>query len=216
MPIFQAQPSLLEAFRRGERWALERVYREHARMLDAYLRALARRARARDVANDDAIADSLQEIFIRAFSPATRRAYDSSRPYAPYLRRIAKNLFIDQLRAHGRALEHSLGGLLNDSEPVPVECDAIADPRVAKVLSTYLGALSPPLFGVYQQRFVLGHSQEQACSSLGITRRRLRTDEERLKRGLRHALVSHGILRGDLDVSVAVGRSIGSYALRWR
>lgn len=216
MPIFEGQPSLLEAFRRGERWALERVYRDHVRMLDAYLRALARGARARDAVNDGVIADSLQEIFIRAFSPATRDAYDSSRPYAPYLRRIARNLFIDRLRAHGRAHEHSLCALLDAGEPMPVECGAIADPLLAKVLSTYLGALSPPLFDVYQQRFVLGNSQEKACSSLGITRRRLRTDEERLKRGLRRALATHGILRGDIEMSVAAPRSIGSHQLRWR
>jgi RNA polymerase sigma factor (sigma-70 family) len=212
--IFQGQPRLLEAFRRGERCALERVYREHVRMLDGYLRALARAARARGVVHDCGIADSLQESFIRAFSPAARTAYDESRPYAPYLRRIAKNLFIDQLRAHGRGLEHLLGTLPDDAEAEPVECSAVADPLVAKLLSTYLGMLPPSLFDVYQQRFVLGHSQEEACSALGITRRRFRTDEERLKSGLRRALAEQGILRRDLGVRVAVRSAIGSPALR--
>lgn len=214
MSIFQGQPFLLEAFRRGERWALERVYRAHVRMLDGYVRALARAAQAREAAHEGAVADSLQEIFVRAFAPGARSAYDSTRPYAPYLRKIAKNLFIDQLRAQGRSLEESVGTLPDECEAVQRESEPIADPLVTTVLSAYLAALSPALRGVYQQRFVLGNSQEIACVALGITRRRLRTDEERLKSGLRRALLNQGILRGDLCVGVRIARSIGSHALR--
>jgi RNA polymerase sigma factor (sigma-70 family) len=212
MPIFQGQPHLLEAFRQGERWALERVYREHVRMLDGYLRTLARAGQARALAQESAIADALQEVFIRAFSPAVRSAYDGTRLYAPYLRKIAKNLFIDQLRAQGRALEQ-LVETLPDASEAALDAEPAADPRVATVLSAYLAALPPPLLGVYEQRFVLGHSQETACSALGITRRRLRTDEERLKTGLRRALMNHGILRSDLSESAGLARSFGSHAL---
>lgn len=214
MPIFQGQPHLLEAFRQGERWALERVYRDHVRMLDGYLRTLARAGQARELAQASAIADSLQEVFIRAFSPGARNAYDAARPYAPYLRRIAKNLFIDQLRAQGRAIEQLVEALPDASEAAPLDAETSADPRVAEVLSSYLSALPPPLLGVYEQRFVLGHSQETACSVLGITRRRLRTDEERLKTGLRRALMSRGILRSDLSAGVSLARSMGSHAVR--
>jgi RNA polymerase sigma factor (sigma-70 family) len=214
MPIFQGQPHLLEAFRQGERWALEHVYRAHVRMLDGYLNTLARAGRCRELGQASAIADSLQEVFIRAFSPGARAAYDSTRPYAPYLRRIAKNLFIDQLRAQGRTLEQSVDTLPDTSETVAVEGEPSADPLVANVLSAYLAALPPSLLGVYEQRFVLGNSQEIACSALGVTRRRLRTEEERLKSGLRRALVSHGILRGDLSVGAGLARTFGSHALR--
>lgn len=214
MPIFQEQPHLLEAFRKGERWALERVYREHVRMLDGYLRTLARAGQARDLMQESAIADFLQEVFVRAFSPTVRVSYDGTRPYAPYLRKIAKNLFIDQLRAQGRALEQLVETLPDASEAVRVDGEPSADPRVATVLSTYLAGLPPPLLGVYEQRFVLGHSQETACSALGITRRRLRTDEERLKTGLRRALMNHGILRGDVSESPGMVKSFGSHAVR--
>jgi RNA polymerase sigma-70 factor, ECF subfamily len=212
MPIFQGQPCLLEAFLRGERWALESVYRAHVRMLDGYLRVLARAGHARELAQPSAIADSLQETFIRAFAPATRNAYDVTRPYAPYLRRIAKNLFIDQLRAQGRKLEDLVDSLPDASDVTPAESDATADPLVASVLSDYLATLPANLLGVYEQRFVLGNSQEIACSALGITRRRLRTDEEKLKSGLRRALVNHGILRGDLSERTGFARSFGSHA----
>jgi RNA polymerase sigma factor (sigma-70 family) len=214
MPIFEGEPQLLEAFRLGERWALEHVYRAHVRMLDGYLQTLARAGRARELSQPSAIADSLQEVFIRAFSPAARSAYDASRPYGPYLRKIAKNLFIDQLRAQGRTLEEPVDTLPDTSETLAVEGEPSADPRVATVLSDYLAALPPSLLGVYEQRFVLGHSQETACSALGVTRRRLRTDEDRLKTGLRRALVSHGILRGDVSTGGVLARTFGSHALR--
>jgi RNA polymerase sigma factor (sigma-70 family) len=205
MPIFLGQPQLLKAFRQGEQWAFERVYRAYVRMLDRYLQALVRASHAPALGQPTLIADSLQEVFVRALSPAARSAYDGARPYGPYLRRIAKNLFIDQLRSHGRTLEEPFDVLPDTWEGGPVEGDALADPRVNAVLSAYLTALPPPLLGVYEQRFVLGNSQEHACTALGITRRRLRTDEERLMSGLRRALLDEGIMRSDL-VGVGLAR----------
>src|SRR5690606_32798406 len=90
------------------------------------------------------------------------------------------------------------------------------DPRVNLVLATYLASLPPELKGVYEQRFVLGKSQEHACAVLGITRRRLRTDEARLKTGLRRALVREGVLRSDLIASASLAKVKGSDALRRR
>lgn len=109
-------------------------------------------------------------------------------------------------------MEQSVDTLPDASEDAPGEGEPLVDPRVTSVLSAYLATLPPPLLGVYEQRFVLGNSQENACSALGVTRRRLRTDEERLKSGLRRALMSHGILRGDLSGGVTVARSSGSHA----
>lgn len=199
------------AFRRGDRWALEHVYRAHVRMLDGYLRSLARAGHSRELGLSNAVADALQEVFIRAFSPAARSTYDATRPYAPYLRKIAKNLFIDQLRAQSRGTELSVDTLPDASEGAPGDAEPLMDPRVTSVLSAYLAGLPPPLLGVYEQRFVLGNSQESACSALGVTRRRLRTDEERLKSGLRRALMSNGILRGDLSGGVTAQRTLGSH-----
>jgi RNA polymerase sigma factor (sigma-70 family) len=201
MPIFQGDPAFLDAFRRGERWALERVYRAHVRAIDRYLTALAHAAHAPELIQPGSIADLLQEVFVRALSPGARAAYDSDRPYAPYLRRIAKNLLIDQLRARGRSVEESLE-VLPDSDSIPSDYREPADPRVNAVLASYLAGLTPDLRGIYDQRFVLGNSQETACAALGITRRRLRTDEARLLSGLRRALLHNGIMRGDLTAPV--------------
>jgi len=214
MPIFVGQPQLLEAFREGEQWAFERVYRAYVRMVDRYLQALVRAGQAPELGQPSVIADSLQEVFVRALSPGARSAYDGTRPYGPYLRRIAKNLFIDQLRAHGRALEEPFDVLPDTCESTPPESGQLADPRVSAVLSAYLSSLPPPLHSVYEQRFVLGNSQEHSCAALGITRRRLRTDEERLMSGLRRALLDKGIMRGDLVVGVSFTRAMATDVLR--
>lgn len=209
MPLFREQPQLLGPFRDGERWALERVYRAYVRPVEVYVRALARAAHCPEFAQSSAVADSLQEVFIRAFSPAARAAYDSERPFGPYVRKIAKNLFVDQLRGQGRRAEQLVEFLPDTTEFATADLDGAVDPRVSVVLSDYLASLPLPLKGVYEQRFVLGNSQEQACNVLGVTRRRLRTEEARLKSGLRRALVSQGILPADLLIGVGLARRVG-------
>jgi RNA polymerase sigma factor (sigma-70 family) len=177
------------------------------------LRALARASHAPELRQTEALVDLLQEAFIRAFSPGARLAYDGTRPYEPYLRKIAKNLFIDQLRARGRTVEESLDAVL-DGESLASECEELADPRVNAVLNAYLAGLPPPLRGVYEQRFVLGNSQEGSCAALGITRRRLRTDEARLMSGLRRALLDNGILRGDVIPDVGLAGTVRTNVAR--
>jgi RNA polymerase sigma factor (sigma-70 family) len=211
MPIFQGEPALLDAFRRGERWALERVYRSHVRTVDRYLGALAHAAHTPELIQPDSIADLLQEVFVRAFSRGARAAYDSERPYGPYLRRIAKNLLIDQLRARGRSVEESFE-LLPDSDSIPSDYGEHADPHVNAVLASYLAGLPSELREVYEQRFILGNSQETACAALGVTRRRLRTNEARLLSGLRRALFHNGIMRGDVTAPVRFALTLNTDA----
>ena len=62
------------------------------------------------------------------------------------------------------------------------------------VLESYLRQLSEPEKRVYEMRFELGRSQEAASEALGMTRRALRTSEDRLRKGLRKALFMAGVL----------------------
>jgi RNA polymerase sigma-70 factor (ECF subfamily) len=207
MPIFREQPELLAPFHRGERRALERVYRFYVRGLDAYLRALARAAACPELVQPSAVADLLQDTFVRAFAPAARESIDVERPFGPYVRAIARNLFIDQLRARGREAQ-DLAQSLPELLTTPPESHGTADPRVSAVLQAYIGSLPDPLKGVYEQRFVFAHSQEDACAALGVSRRQLRTAEEHLKAGLRRALVHAGIMRTDLDSRPSVAKPV--------
>jgi RNA polymerase sigma factor (sigma-70 family) len=196
LSVFRGQPDLLRAFREGRRDALETVYRAHVRAVDRYLRALARRCGDHALAQTSTIADLLQEVFVRAFSDAGRNGYDGIRDYAPYLTSIARNCFVDAQRARGREvptppddLSLAVDCTFDTADAEPGWCE----PRVLEVLAGYLRDLGPEISGVYEQRFVLGRSQESACEALGMTRRSLRTAENHLRRGLRKALSRAGI-----------------------
>jgi RNA polymerase sigma factor (sigma-70 family) len=147
------------------------------------------------------IEDLLQEIFVRAFAPNARENFDAARPYFPYLKAIARNCFVDMLRARGREVLKAPDELDLDVEGEEVDSDPVVDPRVRRVLTQYLGELSAPLEGVYRERFVLGRSQDDASKSLGLSRRQLRTAEEHLRSGLRRALQRAGVLRGEIQLS---------------
>jgi RNA polymerase sigma-70 factor (ECF subfamily) len=197
MSFFDQNPHLLGAFREGRRDVLSRVYRTYFRTVERYVHSLCRAAGARDAIHAHALDDLLQDIFIRAFSPNARRAYDGVRPYGPYLSAIARNCFVGAIRAGGREVLKAPDELqreLDDaSQPEP-----ICDPRVRTVVASYLEDLPPSLTDVYEQRFVLGHSQDVASQTLGLSRRQLRTEEERLRCGLRRALQRAGVLRHEI------------------
>lgn len=201
MPLFCNDRELLLAFREGRPETLEVVYRHYVRSVETYLRTLARVAGARDLAQPSAIADLLQEVFIRAFSPTARRAYDGLRDFAPYLNAIARNCFVDTIRKRRKEVLVGLDDLPTSVDPD--HADDAYDPKIVAVLETYLRELPPPLRGVYEQRFVHGRSQEAACENLGISRRTLRTTEDHLRRGLRKALLLAGMLHRDSTFVVA-------------
>ena len=201
MSFFGRRPELIGAFRQGDRAALEQVYRHYVRHIDAYLRTLCNAAERRGIRRC-IVPDLLQEVFIRAFSNRARAAYDANRDYGPYLRTIARNCFIDALRADGREVLH--GDTQWPEAPADfIETDGNFEPKVLAILDAYLSALPVGLRRVYEQRYVLGRSQVAACLELGLTRRSLRTSEEHLKRGLRKALCASGITQRDLAPPMA-------------
>ena len=192
MSFFGRRPELIVPFRHGDRRALEQVYRHYVRQVHIYLRTLSSSVEQRGIALPCAVPDLLQEVFIRAFSCQARAAYDTSRDYGRYLRTIARNCFIDALRANGKEVLHWNTEWLQTPTD-PVEWDVMLEPKVLAILEDYLSGLPAGLRQIYEQRYVLGRSQLAACEQLGLTRRSLRTNEERLKRGLRKALSAGGI-----------------------
>jgi RNA polymerase sigma factor (sigma-70 family) len=198
MPLLRNDATLLAAFRAGRREALGRVYRAYVQSVERYVRALARASGNSALGQASAVADLLQEIFVRAFSPGARDGYDGLRDFGPYLNRIAHNCFVDVARATGREIlkqPEEMALVLDDADPEQDNCD----PRTLSVLTAYLGVLPAPLRGIYEQRFVLGHSQDEAAAASGLSRRAIRTGEQRLRRGLRKALVRAGISLRELE-----------------
>jgi RNA polymerase sigma factor (sigma-70 family) len=191
-------PELLKGFREGRREALERIYRDNVRAVDGYLRTLARTSGHAGLVQTSWIADLIQEVFIRAFSSAARKSYDGVRSFAPYLLTITRNAFIDCLRASGREIPKSADELAVLVEQTTDAPEPGLDGPTLSLLEAYVRGLPPELEAVYHQRFVLGRSQEAASAGLGISRRAIRTAEDRLRKGLRKALVRAGVRLRDL------------------
>jgi RNA polymerase sigma factor (sigma-70 family) len=194
MPLLRSDPELLSAFREGKRAALETVYRHYVRSIDVYVRALARGTGVAELRQASVVQDLLQEVFIRAFSQPARRAYDDTRDFAPYLKTIARNCFIDVLRKRKDEIT-----FVPDDGFLAVEELSLGeesyDREVLATLDAYLRQLSPELRGVYEERFERGLSQAAASERLGLSRRTLRTLETHLRRGLRKSLLLAGLLQ---------------------
>jgi len=203
MPDFSDDPAWCDAYRAGRRDALERVYRVYVRQVERYLRSLARIHSSPDLGQTCAVADFLQEVFARAFSPSARRNYDGRRDFGAYVMAIARNCFIDALRTRGREVRHTLDEMLISAEEGTTPVDDDLDPRVRTVLVSYVAGLKPELKQVYLLRFADCRSQDDACAALGLSRRTLRTRESHLHKGLRRALVRAGVSLTELGRSTA-------------
>jgi RNA polymerase sigma factor (sigma-70 family) len=201
MTVLAGDRGLLDAFRRGDRAALATVYFHYVDDIAAVVRngfsIPATGARVRGAADEQTERDLVQEVFARAFAPRARAAYDGIRPYRAYLRRIAKNLLIDRVRAAGHTVS-----LDDDDAEIVVEPEAAeAEPAwsawVAQRRETeaYVASLAPDLQRLVKLRFEDELSQNQAAEALGISRRRVRTLELRIQRGLRKALRRAGLLQ---------------------
>ena len=113
--VFREQ-GLLERFRDGEVEALEVVY---ARCVDSATRIAAAVLRACAAGSPRgpgemaaALADVVQETFVKAFAPEARRRFDARRPYLPYLAQIARNVAVDYWRQMRRYVPADLEELI--------------------------------------------------------------------------------------------------------
>jgi len=193
MTIFRGRIDLLERFRDGERSALDLVYRAYVGRVVAIVRhglpIPARYARMRVFGRRQDLRDVVQEIFMRAFAPASRAVFDGTRDYGPYLFALARNLMIDRVRRTGREVPTVWPKMEALANANALSIDAAdADPCARTVVESYLDGLDSDLRAVHETRYQHGLTQEQGAAALGISRQSLRTLEQRLRSGLRRAL----------------------------
>ena len=122
------EPQLFERFRAGDEQALETVYWACldyvTRIADAVLRACATGSARGPGEMAAALADVVQEVFLKAFAPEARRRFDASRPYEPYLAQITRNVVVDYWRQMRRYVPSDLDQLI---ERLSLDADASKD-----------------------------------------------------------------------------------------
>jgi RNA polymerase sigma factor (sigma-70 family) len=181
--------SLLEAFRRGERRAIEQVYRTYVDPVTRLLQGgfpfvsggTVHSFRGFDNAWD--LECAVQDTFIQAFSPAARLAYDGLHPFAPYLLAIARNRVISSMRSEGREQRRRTSLA---SEPRPHEADSPeqeAERRELRhLVSDFRSGLSEELRHFYDLRYVEDRNLLEVARELGLSRMRARGRDEKLRR----------------------------------
>lgn len=204
---------LLAAYREGQTWAFEALYREHAEPVRRFLaggftfvsRGRTCRYRGAGVGIDiDAI---VQETFARAFAPATRVNYDGERPFKNYLFSIAKNLVLRELQRRDRVLnvdntEETTDALarrgvdlgLTPDDPNPEH--AVADEQLLAVTRGFIATLNEEETTFFGIRFARGLTQEATAAEMGCTRARVKLLEKALRRRFLETLRENGYFVG--------------------
>lgn len=187
-------PALLARFRAGDQEALATVYRAHFDEVCRVLRhgfgikTATGPGRVPGLKDAFAVESACHEVFVRAFKPSARAAYDARRPYGHYLFGIARNLRIDlhrRRRAEPTPPE-SFEGDADEGPPVDVLYQREA--QRARVRA-YLETLPATDRAYVDGRFEGGLSQTDAAAALGLTRIQGRRIEARVKAGLRRHLL---------------------------
>ena len=128
--------------------------------------------------NRDWADDLVQETFIRAWSHLPLLGVLSLPQRRAWLRRVLKNIFIDQYRRSVR--EHSLLAAL-DHEPTDDE----VDPSLSLQVQELLGILPESLRDLWYRRYVQGMNAAEIARELGVphgtVRSRLHTARRRLR-----------------------------------
>jgi RNA polymerase sigma-70 factor (ECF subfamily) len=175
---------MLAAFRRGDRAALQRVYDAYKHQVERVMVGGAFMHGKRLLgARRDAVKDLIQEVFVRAFSAKARESYDPGQPYEPYLLGLARNVLAEHTRKSMREVASDDAG-----ETLITEPDDTPEPHLRETAERYVRSLPPELDAVYKSRFVEAQSQYESAETLGLSRQRIRTLEQKLLEGLRALL----------------------------
>ncbi len=191
--LLRDDSGLREAFRRGDRHAMERVFREYERLV----RTIVRQGfgRFRGVCDPVEQDELVQTIFVAAFEPTCRSRYDGLQPYASFLSGIARNKIRQCLAKDARfrrtdiPWEDPCGPPPSD----PERCVLREEARLA--VARFRATLDSELEQrVLQGYFVDGRSEERLARDLGITRYRVRKVLASLHAKMRRFFKNHDVL----------------------
>lgn len=209
MTLLTEDRTLLDGFRRGDRWALQRVYDAYVDHVAAFLRGgftFSSKGEAftfKGYRAPSDLQDMLQETFCKAFSPRARQGYDGIHPYRSYLLTIARNLTIDRFRKQVREVFEPVNGQLFEGQdgpdgPPPSRSPEaeLLDREVAEIVQAFYAELDERERQVLRIYFEGEEGQRAAAAQLKMTRHQLRKSVGRIRKRLHARLVKGGYLAG--------------------
>ena len=210
---------LLAAFKRGERVAMDEVYKHYVRGVSQFLRkGFTFRGAAggfyfKGIQDPSELEAAVQEVFRRAFEQKARNSYNGVNSFTNWVLAIARNMVINQFRNREIAFSDYIsksdqrGHLTFMDDAVTEEFSGVLYGHAAKrqdsafentELKTLIGGFMRELTAHDRKllvlRFAEGLGQEEAAESLGSTRMKVRTAEARLRTRLRAYLRNSGYI----------------------
>ena len=167
-PETKSEAALVRASRRGNKQAIETLFRRYQRQLFGTARRI--------LGNTEDAEDALQEGFLSAYLNVAR--FEGRSKFSTWLTRIVVNAALMQRRRatvlRVTSLDDTppesqipLSERVQDDDPNPEELFAHTELR--EMIRTNVGQLSSPLFTAFVLCGIEEHSQEEAARRLGIT-----------------------------------------------
>ncbi len=201
-------PELLAAFRRGEKAAMEIVYRHYVKGISHFMqkgfsfRSGDRFFYFKGYRSPFDLHNAAQEVFRRAFEERARLSYNGVNSYSNWILAIARNMIINQFRnkeipfsqfenRDGEGGEKNwdneiteefsgvLYGTANDKQD-----HALEKAQLAELMKRFMEQLSDEDKELVRVRYTEGQGQEEAAKALNSTRMKVRTQEAKVRRRL--------------------------------
>jgi len=192
MTLLLQDQQLLRQFKAGESQALAAVYRHYLALVAEIVcqgfvfESEGRRMRYVGARSPFDADDLIADIFARAFRPAARDTYDGLRPYANYLKTIARNTIIDGLRQSNPLSRHLCEPLDVDlaatatGARVPTPLEQLEQSEVLQLATAFVAQLDERDRAIIRLRFVDGGTQTEVAAALGLSVPTLRKHERRV------------------------------------
>jgi len=186
--LLRDDASCREAFRRGERWAMEAVYRSYVPLVYTVVSQGFGGFRGfYDATTRD---DAVQNVFTAAFEERSRLAYDGIADYTRFLRGLAQNVcrqMLEKDRRFARVPE------VEASEHHALEAELI-DAETQRICAGFRQTLGERHEQVVLDRyFGDGAAEETLAPELDVTRYRLRKIIASVKKKMARYLEEHGL-----------------------
>jgi RNA polymerase sigma-70 factor, ECF subfamily len=215
--------ALLDAFRRGERPALEKVYTAYADAVAGFLRSgfsfdsSGRACRFLGARSAFDLEDRVHDVFARAFSERARIAYDGLSPYRSYLLTIARNVVIDDFRRKENVLvEYSLDArpdreiqselrpdLVHGGEPLHGEVAPSGLPQadaeakeVLDLVKAFRTTIAPREQLIFKLRFEEEKDHTEIQKETGLSPSKIKTSEQRIRERFFEFMHDRGYFQG--------------------
>lgn len=153
--VQEKEEAIVAMFRRGEAVAMDKLYAAFS----GYLYAIC----CRYIADDEVAKDVLQEVFIKAYTKIDMFQYNGIGSLKAWLRRIAINLSIEELRRQN-AMRLAIEGMATDDDDSEPNTDGMNE----EVLLELIRSLPQGYQTVFNLYVIEGYSHKEISEILDI------------------------------------------------